>query len=428
MKYPAILAVLFCLVLLPAASAQTATYTSSNQAVTLTGLGGSGGVGQSSVKWGNCVFEGTNTKCTVTAPYTGVGGGGTISLVLAYSGNGPTPFTANSISPGSDLIIFGLTAGSSGTISVSLAENTGATVLFLSNNFNFFYDPTAACSGASVPACSVGQVGLTPGAIISGTIHGVFDATPVIRTSQGVQTASGYGGFAAIAPGTWIEIFGTNLANVLPLQWAGADFNGNNAPTTVGGTSVTIGGQSAFVAYVSPVQVNAQVPSNISTGPQPVVVSAPGGNSAPFSVQVNLTEPGLLAPGVFNLQAGQYIDALFLDGHTWVLPPSSVPGVPSARAKPGDTILFFGIGFGAVTPAIQAGVIVTQSNHLNGDFQAFFAGTPANILFSGLAGGFLGLYQFNVVVPNVAASDTVPLTFSLAGTPLPQKLLISIAN
>jgi hypothetical protein len=325
MRFIAIPAFLCCVAFLPLASGQTATYTSSNQQVILTGLGGSGGVGQSSVNWGTCIYDGTNTKCTVTAPYTGVGGGGIISMVLAYRGNGPSPFTANSISPGSDFITFGLTAGSSGTISVSLTENTGATVAFLSNNFTFFYDASATCSGAAVPSCSVGQVGLKPGAIMTGTVHGVFDDTPVIRTSQGVQTASGYGGFAAIAPGTWVEIFGTNLANVVVQQWSGADFNGNEAPTAVGGTSVTIGGQSAFISYVSPGQVNAQVPSNISTGLQPVVVSTPGGTSLPYSVQVNLTEPGLLAPGVFNLKAGQYIDSLFTDGLTWVLPPGYGP-------------------------------------------------------------------------------------------------------
>ena len=55
-------------------------------------------------------------------------------------------------------------------------------------------------------------------------------------------------------------------------------------------------------------------------------------------------------------------------------------------------------------------------------------GTPATVKFAGL-GRFLGLYQFNVVVPNVAASDTVPLTFSLGGTPGTQTtMLISISN
>jgi len=120
--------------------------------------------------------------------------------------------------------------------------------------------------------------------------------------------------------------------------------------------------------------------------------------------------------------------AQFLDGVTFVLPPGSVAGVTSARAKPGDTIVFYGVGFGTVSPDSPAGQIVTQSNRLSGNFQAFFGGTPATVSFSGLTGGYLGLYQFNVMVPNIAASDTVPVTFSLDGTPGTQTLLIAIQN
>src|SRR5580692_5232361 len=188
----------------------TATYTTSSQNVTLTGLGGSNGIGQSSVEWGNCAFDGTNTNCTVTAPYTGVGGGGTISIVFSYSGNGASPFTANSVTPGSNLITFGILPGNSGKIVVSLQENTGANVTFLSDNFVFYYSG-ATCTGIAAASCSVGQVGLTPGATISGPVYGTFNATPVILA---VISASSYGGFAALAPSTWMEIYGTNLANV----------------------------------------------------------------------------------------------------------------------------------------------------------------------------------------------------------------------
>jgi uncharacterized protein (TIGR03437 family) len=420
--------VLLSFTVLPAVFGQTATYTNSNQVLTLTGLGGTAGVGQSSVNWGTCAFDGTNTNCTITAPYTGVGGGGTIAMVLAYRGNGPSPFTANSISAGSDLVTFGLTPGSSGSISVSLIEKTGATVAFLSNNFVFFYDSSAVCSGVPVSSCSIGQVGLKPGAVMSGVVHGTFDATPVIRTSQGVISASAYGGFNALAPGTWMEIYGTNLANVLSQGWTGSDFKGNAAPTALGGTTVTIGGQSAFIDYVSPGQVNAQVPSNLTPGPQPVIVSTPGGTSAAYTIQVNSTEPGLLSPSVFNLKGQQNIAAVFPDGATFVLPPGSITGVASARAKPGDTLLFYGVGFGSVTPDSPAGQIVTQTNHLSGTFQVSFGGTPATVSFAGLTGGYLGLYQFNVVVPNITSSDAVPLTFSLNGTPLPQKLVISVVS
>jgi len=414
---------LFCTALLsPRASAVTATFASSNQTVTFTGLGGNAGVGQSRITWGSCAYDGSNTKCTLSATYTGVAGGGTVTALLTYPGNGASPLTGTSISPGSDEVIFGL---SSGSFVVSLTESTGATVTFLSQAI-FSHFINATCTG--VAACSVGQVGLTPNATITGLVNGTFDATPVIRASQGVLSASAYGAFSALAPGTWMEIYGTNLANVVSQLWAGTDFKGNLAPTALGGTTVTIGGQPAFIDFVSPGQVNAQVPSNVAPGPQPVVVSTPGGTSVASTITVNVTEPGLLAPAVFKLNAGQYVGAVFPDGTTFVLPPGAVGGVASARARPGDTITFYGVGFGAVTPDSPAGQIVTQANRLASTFQASFAGTPATVTFSGLTGGFLGLYQFNVLVPNVAASDTVPLTFSLGGNAGTQTLLIAIQN
>ena len=100
---PTIIAVvsLCCLVCFsPTASASVATFTDSSQTVTFTGLGGNvQGEGLSNVSWGSCEFDGTNSKCTVSAPYTGVGDGGVITMVVAYQGNGPVPLTATSISP-----------------------------------------------------------------------------------------------------------------------------------------------------------------------------------------------------------------------------------------------------------------------------------------------------------------------------------------
>jgi uncharacterized protein (TIGR03437 family) len=276
-------------------------------------------------------------------------------------------------------------------------------------------------------------VGLTPGATITGPVNGQFDPTPVIRTSLGVISASAFGGFTALAPGSWMEIYGTNLATVASQTWAGTDFKGNLAPSALGGTTVTIGGQPAFIDFVSPGQVNAQVPSNVATGSQPVVVTTTaGGSSVAHAITVNVTEPGLLSPAVFNLNTGQNVVALFPSSDpnalTFVLPPGLIPGVATARARPGDTITFYGVGFGAVTPDSAAGQIVTVSNNLVATFSATFAGTPAKVTFAGLVGGFLGLYQFNVVVPQVAASDSVPLTFSLNGTRGPQNLVIAIGN
>jgi uncharacterized protein (TIGR03437 family) len=325
---------------------------------------------------------------------------------------------------GSDLVTFTLTAGS---FAFSLKPNGGGDpITFYDLTENLAYSPaTDVCTGVSL--CSVGPVGATTGGTITGPVNGTFDTTPVISIPGGVVTATSYGGFSAIAPATWIEIYGRNLSTTLKQTWGGGDFTGAQAPIALGGTKVTIGGKNAFVDFVSPGQVNAQVPSGLTSGPQPVVVTTVGGASLATTVTVNATQPGILAPAVFKLPAGQYAVALFPDNTTFVLPPGLVTGVATARAKPGDTIILYGVGFGPVSPDISAGLIVQQANLLSG-FQASFGGVPATVQFAGLVQGFLGLYQFNITVPQVAAGDAVPFTFTLGGKAGTQTLILPIGN
>jgi len=59
-------------------------------------------------------------------------------------------------------------------------------------------------------------------------------------------------------------------------------------------------------------------------------------------------------------------------------------------------------------------------NQLANPIQVFFGQTPATLDYAGLAPGFIGLYQFNVVVPNIPDNDSVPVTFAqgnFAGAP-----------
>ena len=307
----------------------------------------------------------------------------------------------------------------------TLTETNGPTVNFYYASFqNLLTFPQSQCMGAS--PCTALQVAMTPNATITGPISATSDLTPYIRTSLGAISASQFGAFSSIAPGTWMEIYGTNLSTVQNHTWAGTDFVGTQAPTTLAGTTVTVGGKSAFIDYVNPNQVNAQVPSDVGTGPQGVVVTTAGGTSAAYIVNVNALEPGLLAPTAFSLPAGQYVAALFPDGVTYVLPQGLTSAVPTKRATPGDTILMYGVGFGPVTPTISAGQIEEATNSLQSQFQISFAGVPAKISYQGLVATFVGLYQFNVVVPNVAASDAVPLTFSVGSTAGTQQLIIPV--
>ncbi len=249
-------------------------------------------------------------------------------------------------------------------------------------------------------------------------------ALPAIN-SGGVIGASSFGAFPAIAPGSWIEIYGTNLA-AGTANWP-TPFPTGIAPTALDGTTVSIGGIDAFIDYVSPQQVNAQVPAGVGGGPQQVVVSTAAGQSVAYSVTVNGTEAGLWAPANFQIGGKQYVGALLSDG-SWALPTGAVPGIASRPANPGETITMYGVGFGPVTPsnANPAGQPVTALNSLTTPLAVFFGAAQATVSYYGLDPGYLGLYQFNIVVPNVAAGSAVPLTFVLGSTGNLQTLYIAV--
>ena len=259
----------------------------------------------------------------------------------------------------------------------------------------------------------------------SNNVIRMLTPNPPTISANGVVSAGSYGGFSSVAPGSWIEIYGANLS-VDRRQWATADFKGNTAPMSLDGTTVTIGGQQAFIDYISGGQVNVQVPSTVGTGPQPLIVTTAAGTSNTYTVNVVATQPGLLAPPQFKVNGTQYLTALFPDGKTYVAPPGAISGVTSVRAKVGDIITLYGVGFGSVTPNSAAGQIVQQSNTLALPLQISVGGTPAMVTYEGLAPSYVGLYQFNVVVPSVASSDKVPVTFSLGGKAGTQTLYIAV--
>jgi uncharacterized protein (TIGR03437 family) len=248
-------------------------------------------------------------------------------------------------------------------------------------------------------------------------------AVPLVST---VIFAGAFGGFASAAPGSWIEIYGSGLASNTR-GWTSSDFNGVNAPTSLDGTSVSIGGQAAFIDYISPGQVNAQVPSSVGGGPQQLIVTNRAAASVSYTVIVSPTQPGLLAPASFHLNGTQYAVAILDDG-SYALPTGAISGVSSRPAKPGETIVLYGVGFGSVSPDIAAGQIVQQSNTLASSLQVSIGGHPATVAYAGLAPNFVGLYQFNITVPDVNAGDAVPLKFTLGGLAGIQPLNIAVGN
>ena len=304
-------------------------------------------------------------------------------------------------------------AGVFGPVSTPLGDGGPATSAYLGNPLGLVLD----ASGNLYISETQGQVR---------KVAAPAPPKPSI-TDGGIVSAGSFGQLKVVAPGSWIEIYGSNLA-VDKRGWAESDFNGVNAPTSLDGTSVKIGGQSAFVDFISSGQVNAQVPSTVATGTQQVTVTSPGGVSASVDVTVNAVAPGLLAPAGFNIGGVQYVTALFTDG-SYVLPEGAIAGVASHPAKPGDTVMLYGVGFGPVTPDIPAGQIVQGSNKLAGTFDISIGGVAVTtVSYDGLVANSIGLYQFNVVVPAGAGSGAAPLTFSINGVSGTQTLAIAVEN
>ena len=141
-------------------------------------------------------------------------------------------------------------------------------------------------------------------AFASGTVNDTSSSLVILMNTpstapapvvNGVISASAFGAFGDIAPGTFIEIYGTNLATG-NRTWGGSDFTGSTAPTSLDGTSVQIGGKAAFIYYISAGQVDVLVPGGVPAGVAPLAVTAGGVTSAPYQATVSSTEPGLLAP------------------------------------------------------------------------------------------------------------------------------------
>jgi len=158
-----------------------------------------------------------------------------------------------------------------------------------------------------------------------------------------------------------------------------------------------------------------------------VVVTNGNGSSAAYPITVNATEPGLWAPASLNIGGKQYVGAFHTDG-SYVLPANAVKGITSSPAAAGETILMYGIGFGSTSPNFPAGQTVTNLNSLTLPLLVNFGSTPAPTPFpyDGLLPPFVGLYQFNVTVPNVSTNSALPFSFSLGGASGSQTLFIAV--
>ncbi len=206
-----------------------------------------------------------------------------------------------------------------------------------------------------------------------------------------------------IAPGGLVSIFGQNLS---PVNDATSEMP---IPTAVGGSCLTVNGLAMPVLFVSPSQINAQMPFE-AVGDVTLILHTPGGVSGHYNVQIL---PG--APSVFRTGAAG--------------PISDIPAViRSANGKLvtvadpvhiGDVLIIYLTGMGATFPPVATGQPApSKPPALTLDQpMVTLGGAPLPVLFSGLAPGEVGVYQINVSIPKgVPQGMAIPLSISQAGS------------
>ncbi len=244
-----------------------------------------------------------------------------------------------------------------------------------------------------------------------------------------VISAGAFGARSNFAAGSWLEIYGTNFSTVTR-EWGGLDFQGTPptmAPTLLDRVKVSINGTPAFVRFISPGQINVQAPADAFVGSANVTVTNCDQTSDAFALPKDPTAAGLLAPPSFMVGGKQLLAATFQDGTTFV---GDIPGVPSRPAKPGDLIVTYGIGFGGTNPDMPPGMVVGGQNGLAGALSLSIGGvelTGDAINYAGLAPGFVGLYQFNLFVPDVPDGDQ-PVVIKIGGQAVPQDLFLKVQH
>jgi uncharacterized protein (TIGR03437 family) len=235
---------------------------------------------------------------------------------------------------------------------------------------------------------------------------------------NGVVNAASF--VSEIASGCWFTIFGSGLS-VSTRIWNASDFVGDRMPISLDGIGVTVNDRPAAVQFISVGQINAQAPDDLATGLVTVRITSPRGLIATGKVVLRTT-----APGFFTFQNGnrRFAAAVHLDGVT-VANPDLLPGNTVRPAKPGETILLFGTGFGPTNPVVESGRLFAGATPLANPeaLSVELGGVPMAIQFAGLSAA--GVYQFNVSVPALPDGDH-ELTARVAGASTQPRVLVCV--
>ncbi|MGE0884966.1 MAG: carboxypeptidase regulatory-like domain-containing protein [Blastocatellales bacterium] len=213
---------------------------------------------------------------------------------------------------------------------------------------------------------------------------------------------------AAVAPGSIAALFGagmatqTAIASTLPL------------PKTLGGVTVKIGGIDAPLFFVSPNQINLQVPGGVAPGIAAIQVFNTGNATAIGDGTATVADS---APGIFTLDVSGKNQAVAQNSD--LSRNADFDKLPGARPEAsGNVVVIYATGIGNTNPLVADGVAAPASPLAQavGTTIVTIGGVPAEVQFSGLVPGFVGLWQMNVVLPgNLPTNLATPFTVALKG-------------
>jgi uncharacterized protein (TIGR03437 family) len=232
---------------------------------------------------------------------------------------------------------------------------------------------------------------------------------PSLSRQRGSFTSNPTGG-DVLAPGTIASLYGANFASQTFVADAAPPL-----PLTLGGVTITLDTIPMPLFFVSPTQINFQVPFfGIFRSSALTLKVTQGALSSSFLVGVNSYAPALFTA---NAQGSGQASALIAGTSIMAAPAGMFTG--SRPAEAGEFVSFYCTGLGSVTstqplgyPALGSPLSMTLATPT-----VTIGGTPATVVFSGLAPGFVGLYQVNAQVPaGVSGGSAVPVVLTIGGT------------
>ncbi|MDQ2948117.1 MAG: hypothetical protein M3Y27_19645, partial [Acidobacteriota bacterium] len=235
-----------------------------------------------------------------------------------------------------------------------------------------------------------------------------FDLTSAAGGVAGRFSGNAANYLQRFAPGMLASIFPFSTTH---FGAATAALSSTPAPTILGDVSVLVAGVVSPLLYASPSQINFQVPSGTPVGsaPQEIQVVKASTGQVLASALVRIEE---VSPGLFTKDSSG-------SGQLAALNQDNVPNDGGHPAKAGTIIQLFGTGQGIVSGAPLDGNPAAQTQLPTDEKPSVYINAgqipPEDVLYSGLAPGFIGLWQINARVPKDVPIGDVPVAVIFKG-------------